>query len=150
MYEFLQARGIPASLYLVDTSTADHENDVTKTLLPAISIHTALEEYPSLKTLKGLGWFTEDENNLPVIAYLPTYYVDAEGVEISLYPTKHAEMEIGYNENGNTRRFIITEVKYSGYEIHWYICKLAPWKEIIPQSTSLGENNVYLDMSKAE
>ena len=89
------------------------------------------EDMPKPQTLKQLGWFIEDNSELPCVAYTPWW--DLEG-------NKELAPKIGDiisiqdpiigDETPTERKFQVTSVNSNLYYMINYILKLVPFREV--------------------
>lgn len=82
-----------------------------------IRMDIIFEEYPKQKTLKMLGWFSEDSEDKPIIAHLP---YDTPGLQ------KGCLLLIPAAINGEYKPFRITEISNGMIFPDCFYVKLAP------------------------
>jgi hypothetical protein len=82
-----------------------------------IPLDIIFEEYPNQKTLKKLGWFSEDSENKPLLAQLP---YDTPGLQSGCLLLIPAAI------NGEYKPFRITEVSNGMVFPDCFYVKLAP------------------------
>lgn len=138
--ENMKVHGIPATIQKIHTSheTAyDFYNDVDEedSFEDEIQTNLTYEEVPSIKTLKSLGWYIENES-FPVIAYIPvTYWRAKEKDDLTYYPEVDDKVIIQANpidmRNNSERQFLIKDFKGNGFpNTIYYTCKMVPlWEE---------------------
>lgn len=81
--EFVALRGFSAKLYFIDAAFYDFASDPTAIVFQdPVACNITFEEYPNIKVLKQFGWYSEDEAQLPAIAYLPYYFQEPESFYI--------------------------------------------------------------------
>lgn len=137
--ETLEVQGIPARLYPVDRDgeedVYDFYSDIKDKKLSygePVDIHILFHEVPSIKTLRSLGWYVEDDD-LPYIAFLPVKYYDEDDETELIAPV--VDDRIRLLENAiesvrSTREYLVKDIKSSGYpDTIYYTCKLVPYRE---------------------
>ena len=140
MNDNMRIQGIPAKIESISDrydEAYDFYSDVTSDESFDDSIHTWLtyEEVPTIKTLRSLGWYVEDEE-FPVIAYIPVLYLGRDGKVSSFKPSVDDRVSLISNpidENSSERKFLIKDFKGNGFpNIIYYTCKLVPFREEMP------------------
>ncbi len=94
------------------------------------------EENPSVKLLKSLGWYVEDEEILPSIVYIPAKYDDRF---IFVRPSSKITVRVG---DTFLKDYKISSVKSPYVNPVFYTCKLIPWFESEPTNQS-GEDSTF-------
>jgi hypothetical protein len=84
------------------------------------STSVIFDEYPSVKTLRSLNWYSEDEEILPCIIHIPSFI---DNKEISIRKGSRIDLKFG----NYTKNYTIAEVKAPYMNIVWYTCKLVPY-----------------------
>lgn len=88
-----------------------------------------LNETPSRKILLKYGWFTEDQQQLPIILFLTFYDIDNKQIDIQ----EGAKIEITgkrtiSSKDTQTVQFQITELR-TDLELNQCVCKVVPVRE---------------------
>lgn len=133
--------GRSAKLYQVDLASHQPLGDTCYTYLSPVDINMYFAENPNVKTLESIGWFSEDDEELPHIGYLPKH--DVNGVNIKV--TVGARIELPYTLlAGGTQLFEVTAVKIQTTPM-WYTVKLVPVRQKVPPQTEIPKlNNKWL------
>lgn len=144
--------GEPSLFYPVETEVLDVTRDPTLTYADPVVIQVLLDEYPSIRLLKGLGWFVDDPATLPIIGYLPYYYLDGQGQSQPLPVRERAVVKFAYESQDAAvaRNFQITKVSGSGLRNHWWVVQLAPVRDVFTPAVGADENYVFLDVPDLE
>lgn len=89
------------------------------------------DEYPTVRTLKSLNWYAEDEEILPSILYIP-HKLDKDPIGA----TPHTLVDVDIREGSKVvvsiepsfhREYKISNVKSPYRNVVFYTCKLVPW-----------------------
>lgn len=134
MYENMRVHGIAARIYSIgDTydETYDFYSDIAHqqdSYDEEIETWVTYEEVPSIKTLRSLGWYVENED-FPVIAYIPVLYYTKHCSDASSFKPKVDDKIIlvanPIDDNPSTREFLIKDFKGNGFpNTIYYTCKL--------------------------
>ena len=142
--------GIPGKLYRIKNyDRTSHRATFEKAdfELP-IDIHFIFNDMPTIKTLKSLNWFSEDDENLPIIAELP-WFVGNDLLE----PQIGSKLEIEDPISKYKRVFEISEVKADSYYLINYIVKLTPFYEKnidvgVPTDPNIQGDSSYAFLNK--
>jgi hypothetical protein len=105
--------------YIVSQDTTEHSEFVNQVLSDPIELSIIYQENPKVKTLKLLGWFSEDPQDKPYIAMLPFDTPNLTNEARIFIPTF---MEL----NSEAREFRITDIKTLIEYPDCWICKIAP------------------------
>jgi hypothetical protein len=92
------------------------------------------DEYPNVRTLKSLSWYSEDDEILPSIIYIPKRI---EGTDVEIREESKLDIQIGnYHKQyrfANVRAPYLNEI--------YFTCKLTPWFDKTPRNTEDGTFN---------
>ena len=112
--------GDPCSLELYLSYVDDDLN--TGILSDPVSYETNIffEENPSVRTLKSLSWYSEDEEILPSIVYMPVKVGD---IKIQIREGSKVVISIGTFK----KEYKISSIKAPYNSVIFYTCKLVPW-----------------------
>jgi len=101
-----------------DSNEYSIHGEIQPKFSPIIPLNIIFESNPKIKTLKNVGWISEDSSDKPYIAYLPydTPYI-ATKARIKIPP-------IGVNKEG--RWFEINDITEGIEYPDAYMCKLSP------------------------
>ena len=137
MYENMRVHGIAAQIESIGDTYSDTYDfygdieDEVESFDDKIDTYITYEEVPSVKTLRSLGWYIETED-FPVIAYIPVFYADREGVPASFHPAVDDKVTLVANpidSNSSTRQFLIKDFKGNGFpNTIYYTVKLVPYR----------------------
>lgn len=124
--ESLKLYGVPAKyIALSESPTVTHDlyDDIEVqnpgTYKVPVDVFVTFEENPTAKTLKGLGWYTKGDENIPILAHVPIVY---EGQ--SFAPEKDDVLEIGVNGYA-PKKFLIKDFRGMGHpNVIYWVCKL--------------------------
>lgn len=104
------------------------------------NIRILFESVPSVRTLRNLGWYIEDEE-LPYIAYIPTEYIDTDEeteTVVKVLPVVDDKITLidnttDFNPTRSERNYLIKDMVSQGYpNTIYYIAKLVPeYKSLI-------------------
>ena len=95
-----------------------------------VELLVVLDEHPKIKTLEALGWFSEDDEILPLIAYLPVLCPLPGGERAELDVREHVKLEVGYRmKEKRGALFLISKINASSLANHFWTCKLTPYRE---------------------
>lgn len=111
-----------------------------------------IDTNPSRKILLRYGWFTEDQQGLPIILYLTYHDMDDKPIIVQegALITLSGKRTIGENDI-ETETFQITEVK-SDLELNQAVCKISPFRlkqtenvKVLADKKDPNLENVYLN-----
>lgn len=138
-------QGRSGFLYQVDSVRIINTDEYYEWKSP-IKVSYYLIENPKKSVLLKYGWYTEDKENQPIIAYLT--FKDEDNKPIN--PSEGSILEISarldpHNENSyQTQKFDIVKV-VTDYDLALFICNLTPHREkhipINPVPTSNDPTN---------
>lgn len=120
-YDAASMYGEECSITLYNSYSSD---DFDGTLGDPITYNVGVffEEYPQVRLLKSLNWYSEDEEILPSILYIPKVI---NGSEIEIREGSRVDVKI---DGGNfNKSYKISSVKVPYNNVIFYICKLVPW-----------------------
>lgn len=108
--------GIKVKYYSVSKSKSNIYDDKDIHYNDPMLLDIHFEQYPKIKTLKKIGWYKENDTELPIIAYIP---YDTP------FLSKNSKIEFEH-DLGELRSFEVSEITtdYS-FPIYW-ILKLVP------------------------
>ena len=137
--------GIPGKIYIPKNyESLGYRFDQDKLQLnPPINLHFIFDSMPSIKTLKNLGWYSEDIQDLPCIAYLPWIYLDKENgkqvekdLDVKLYSILSMQDPLSSRE----KKFIIQNVNGNLYYCINWIVKCVPFREeVLTMGNPIGD-----------
>ena len=137
MYENTLVHGIPATIEsIVDKYEDSHDfyndiNDNHQSFDDKIDTYINLDEFPSISTLRSLGWYIENDDN-PIIADIPVMYINREGVVATFKPSVDDKVSFLANpiDKGTEKReFLMKDFKGHGFpNVIWYTVKLVPYR----------------------
>lgn len=136
--EMAKLRGISVKyIYPVDEDVTIYA-EIKPKFSSIFNLDIIFETLPKVKTLKNYGWFSENDENKPYIAYLP-------------YDTPHIQTKsriqiptIGNEKEG--KWFEITDIQQALEFPDTYICKLAPIYETEDEQLNYSvTNNNYVE-----
>lgn len=151
-------RGVFCTYYPVAESVANLYSDRQIVYEDPVELYIHLDQYPSIKFLRNLGWYVEDKDNLPILAYLPhsTYGQDywtphheaqPPVPDMEYLPVKRgAKLVLHSNvaDSLNEREFIVTDTRTGELPHVATICKLAPVRMLYqPTEHSEGQDPNY-------
>jgi hypothetical protein len=156
IHESFRLLGLEVRLHQIDTATQDFNRHSKYTYKDAVTAHVMWYDSPEIRVLKGLGWYSEDSESLPILAYVPRQSEDNS----TTYDVREgALIEIGYSTTliaPTTTKFEISRVKSNGVTNLFYICQLVPYREDTPEedptpnedgpTTGDGGNFDFLDL----
>ena len=120
--------GVPCKLYQVANITRDINRDPSDIVYSIpVDIDVMPEEFPR-KTLKNLGWITEDDENLPFIVHFPVKDRNNNNIVLARYCKVVFPTVLALYED---RNFIITRVKSDGIDVIYWTCKLVPERKLV-------------------
>lgn len=137
-------QGRSGYLYEVDSIEQINTDEYYNWKSPVV-VSYYLVENPKKSTLLKLGWYTEDNDNRPIICYLT--FKDEDNKPIN--PSEGAILEISARldpHNGDsfqTEKFDIVKVS-TDYDLAMFICNLAPHRK---QLTPINPVPTAEDMS---
>lgn len=123
---FLEAAistGVIVDFYRCISDISDFYNDPNCRWEEPVKLPVIFDDHPKVKTLKALGWFTEDEDR-PMLLYLPMYkdWTTKDLLDVR----ENSLIRIHYFGQNIPAEFRITEKKMdSVYGVHW-ACKISP------------------------
>ena len=129
-------RGYPATLKLFQNYECN--NFSTEGIEPVeIDADIYFEEFPSVRLLKSLNWFTEDEESQSSILYIclkPDGKDYLKVIEKSLVTIRDSQ--------GTPKTFIITNVKSFMSQAVFYICKVVTHTESVKKIEPINTKEV--------
>lgn len=136
--ESAKQKGTEVVLSPIDKDNTDRtfQNDPEYAYLEDEDVNIILDERPDIKTLKSLNWYNEEDDLLPLLAYLSVKDIDEEYREV----LKGAKVKVPFKLVGSdmVQKYIIEEVKFSKYYV--WVCKLVPDREEPPFEDDVSEN----------
>ena len=115
--------GVIVDFFRCISDVSDFYNDSNCKWEEPVKLPVIFDDHPKVKTLKALGWFTEDDER-PMLLYLPMYkdWITKELLDVR----ENSLVRIHYFGQNIPAEFRITEKKMdSVYGVHW-ACKLSP------------------------
>jgi hypothetical protein len=117
--EAARLRGLKITYrYVLSQQVSPHGEFINQVLSDSIELDAIYSENPKVKTLKALGWFSEDKSDKPYIIMLPFDTPHISNESRVFVPT--------YMELNDVREFRITDIKSLIEYPDCWICKLAP------------------------
>lgn len=115
--------GAVVDFYRCNSDNSDFYNDSNCTWEEPVKLPVIFDDAPKVKTLKALGWFTEDDER-PMLLFLPMY---KDWVTKTLLDVRENSLvRIHYFGQDKPAEFRITEKKMDSiYGVHW-ACKISP------------------------
>ncbi|AWD93020.1 hypothetical protein HSE3_gp068 [Bacillus phage vB_BceM-HSE3] len=111
-------------------SSSDLYNDPNYIYEPALEVDIILDENPEIRYLKSLGWYVEGAEMTFILAKIPAR--TEQGVDLDIREGVRVTIGHKFHPDGwrGGRSFLISNVKGSGTQSLFYICKLVPTKLI--------------------
>lgn len=134
-YESLRVEGIKCRIasILKTYDTHDfygdlHERDTHEEYFDT---YVTFDTAPTVQTLRSLGWYQSDQEDLPVIAHIPLLYESSLTGEITRFaPSIDDKLWFwtdGYVKDEHV--YLIKELKGVGYPVvTYYVAKLVPYR----------------------
>lgn len=142
-YDTMRDHGIPCKVYSIckcQTVAYDLYNDIDSkrdSYDSHIETRITYEEFPTIKTLKSLGWYVDSESS-PAIGYIPVLYQDKYGEFANFEPSIDDRIEVRVNphdRNSSVRSFLIKDFVGNGFpSVVYYTVKLVPYWEDEPDA----------------
>jgi len=112
-------KGFDLNLYN-DPTEVKFEEEVENQASKVFDDYVFVEQKPDLETLRSMGWYSEDEEILPIIMYLPYDVVEESESPLGII------VEFPFLMRERYRVFEIVRAKMSSHgPVHWK-CKIAP------------------------
>ena len=141
-YELMRVHGIPCTIHPIsgdlgaENDSYDIYGDVreesTKSRDTEIQTWMTFTEYPTIRTLRSLGWYVEDGESLSV-ASIPVHYFERKELPSVYQPSIDDLVELVANPedpNPSVRKFLLRDFKGNGFpHTIYYTCKLVPMRE---------------------
>lgn len=91
------------------------------------------DETPSIRTLKSLNWYVEDEEILPSIVYIPVKLMSLadDFQELEIVSVREGSKLVISIDPSYTKEYMIKTVKAPFRNNVFYTCKLVPWFESV-------------------
>lgn len=125
--EAAKMKGTEVEINLVDDFDLDINHDPEYKFLEGDSLDIILEERPSERFLKSLGWYSEEEDDLPLIAYISRD--DWSGEKIKLLEGVKIILPFQISSEHGTRDYEIIKVKALPPNGIAYVANLVPIRE---------------------
>lgn len=115
-----------------------------------VDVAYTLDANPEISTISRYGWFVEDRNNLPILAYLTFYDLEGNPVKIE----EQCLMEITSQRDTlgtfDVKKFIVNSV-VTDLELNMAVLNLQPYREKLKDNVQelgtkadpLGENKYF-------
>ena len=139
--ESARHRGTEVKINFVEDTNLDINHDPEYDFLDGEDLYLILDERPSEQLLRSLDWFSEDEENLPLIAYISR----EDWIKDKLNLLEGVKIEIPYKVSSNegTREFEIIKVKALPPNQIAYVAHLVPLRgEYIEEKEGSTEEDV--------
>lgn len=124
MLESARMAGTRCAYFQVDEIYRDLYQDPIVRWKDSILIDCIFDDSPKVRTLKDVGWFSDDEEERPPLLYLPMY---KNWVSKEIFPViEESLVRVFYFGQPYPTDFRITNKKMDSlYGVYW-LCKLAP------------------------
>lgn len=91
-----------------------------------------LNERPNRKYLESLGWFNEDSEVVPIIAYIGKKDNNGDLIKVTIGSLIRLPYELGEDED--YKFYLITDMVSESIGTVWWTCKLTPYKSEFSQT----------------
>lgn len=98
-----------------------------------VNVAYTLDMNPEISTISKYGWFVEDRNNLPILAYLTFYDLEGNSVNIEeqcLIEITSQRNTLGISED---KKFIVNHV-VTDLELNMAVLELQPYREKLKEN----------------
>lgn len=111
------------------------------TYLPKVSTYVIFDERPKVHLLKNLGWYREDSEIVPIIAYIPTHL---------LYDKATDEVINEVKLNGNEMQQLVKTGESDNYRLRELKIVRGTLMEILYDFLDIKENKFYVSDVKVD
>lgn len=132
--------GTRVNIEFVSSTSLDNQHDPSYTYLPPMELDIILDERPNIEVLRSLNWYSEDEDQLPFLAYISK--ADINGLPINTIKGTRISIPYTINDSSGIRKFTVSEAKAAPPNSVYWVCKLVPEREVF---TSSAESNPKQD-----
>jgi len=119
--------GTKVKMYLVNKANLDVYHDPSYDYEEEIEIDIVLDQRPQTKVLRHLHWYNENEEILPILAYISRYDWDDDFVSALKGLKLELPYQIGLNEG--TRVYEVSDAKAFAPDGVYWVCRLTPVRE---------------------
>lgn len=125
--ESAKLRGTEVTINYVEDTDLDVNHDPEYEFVEGEQLHLILEERPSERLLRSLDWFNEDEEDLPLIAYIAREDWD----ENKLHLLEGTRIELPYQISSEVGSKLYEMIKIKALPPNGlaYVCQLVPLRE---------------------
>lgn len=124
-------RGTNVTLELPEDVDRDIYYDPSIDEFDTFEIDLVLDERPDKRTLENLNWYHEDEDYVPLLAYigtkLPEEYHNDENKYLHILRNSLIKIEDHFLETFETNIFEVSDIKRTPYYV--WVCNLTPFRE---------------------
>lgn len=149
MLEAAKFWGTRVTISLVEDFELDIYQDPDYSFKPPESLDIILDQRPNVKVLRSLNWFNEDDEILPILAYISRDDVNSDQIEVLRGVRVELPYQIGLSEG--TKLYKIGDARAMPPGGLFWVCKLVPVREEFVNDIDTEEQNpnyTYLNVPK--
>lgn len=137
-YEAAKQKGNKVSVKFVDNVELNNQHDADIDYDTLEELDIILQERPRKKVLRAYGWYNEDEEYVPILAYISKENWDGENLDL----LRGMQIELPYNINNdnNSKIYSIAQVRAVPPKSLFWVCKLVPYREDFDNNVEDNEN----------
>jgi len=129
--------GTEVKIKFIDDRELDLYNDPNYDFESDMSLYIILDQRPRIRILEKLGWYDEDQDDLPMLAYFAKE--NLEGVDIK--PVRGVQLLFEYSLEGEDQRlFEITKSHAQMPGPLYWVCALVPVRDKFSMESDIDED----------
>lgn len=121
--EYFKLHGIDADFYAISIEQNNLYGDDEHAYDEPKTIPVIFQQFPDIRTLKKLGWYTGDTEALPIIMYIPFYDKDGEEVKVRDNAKLRLSVEV---PSVDTNTFKIKKVAGKSFSTMYWVVNVTP------------------------
>jgi len=126
-YEAAKQKGNKVTVSFVDNVTLNNQHDADIDFSVPEEIDIILDERPRKEVLRTYGWYSEDEDYVPLLAYISKE--DWDGNYINLLRGMKVELPYEINSVEGTKIYKISQVRAVPPKSLFWVCRLTPYRD---------------------
>lgn len=149
MLEAAKFWGTKVTIRLVENVNLDIYHDPDYDLKPPEELDIILDQRPNIKVLRSWNWYNEDDEILPILAYISRDNINSDQIEVLRGVRIELPYQIGLNEG--TKLYKVGDARaFPPAGLYW-VCRLVPVREKFENEVDTetqDPNFTYLSISK--
>lgn len=121
--EYFNMHGIDSQFYAISVEQSNLYDDDNHIYEEPVNIPVIFQQFPDIRTLKKLGWFVGDTEDLPILMYIPFY--DLEGNEIAVKDNVKISLPIEV-PSLDTKTFKVKKIASKSFSALYWVVNIVP------------------------